>query len=536
MADGIRAEGSSRKRQKTSRHDAGPALKRHLSDSAATSEGSSSMAQKRAHSQSHSQQTQTQPQSRGDKCHHEAALKTLHSDVSAMRDLVTCQVCHRFMYEPFQLSCGHTYCYTCLSQWLGSNRKKTCPDCRAHIHQQPTPSYIIRELVLIFVSRTQLLPDGETAEEHHKMAQEEAALVAKDKANKDNKIGGLFKGIFNRSAHGHPMPVLRDAIDGVDRCPACHWEVEDGYCNQCGLPVGEGFSDFDEDESDDDDLSDEELDEDIMPHDDMGAFGLDGGADVFGMGDDDNMDIDPAVFNAAFGGPPPFRLDRDRLNRLNAYSPINIDTDGSSDSETDDDENNSEMDDFIDDDASHTGATYDDSSDNTEVQIITSRPGARRAVSAVVISDDEGTRAAREQAISVEDSSSEDSDDDDDDDDVPVAAINRRNKHIRQPLPNRRRPITVDSEDESSSDESDGEVHQPLTNTSTARGSSPTASNSATNDDDDDEEEEEDDDDDTSTRYGSEAPSSVAGTYNRDLDSSEVDDDEEEDRWGNVAH
>ncbi|KAF2769302.1 hypothetical protein EJ03DRAFT_98178 [Teratosphaeria nubilosa] len=527
MADIIRAEGSSRKRQKTSRDDSGPAPKRHLPDSTTMGEGSSTMAQKQTHSQSHPQQTQTQPQSHGDGCHHEAALKTLHSDVSAMRDLVTCQVCHRFMYEPFQLSCGHTYCYTCLSQWLGSNHKKTCPDCRAHIHQQPTPSYIIRELVLIFASRTQMLPDGETAEEHHTMAQEEAALVAKDKANKDNKTGGLFKGIFNRGAHGHLMP-MRDPIDGVDRCPTCHWEVEDGYCNQCGLPVGVGFSDFDEDESDDDDLSDEELDEDIMPHDDMGVFGLDGGADVFGMEDDDNMDIDPAVFNAAFGGPPPFRLDRDRLDRLNAYSPIHIDTDVSDDSEADDDENNSEMDDFIDDDEIHTGATYDDSSDNTEVQTVTPRLGPRRAVSAVVISDDEGTRAARDRAISVEDSSSEDSDDDDDDDDAPVTVNNRRNKHVGHRLANRRRPITVDSDDESSSDESNGEVLQPLTDTSTARGSSPLASIHSTNDDDDD--------DDTSTRYGSEAPSSVAGTYNRDLDSSDVDNDDDEDRWGNATH
>ncbi|EMC91107.1 hypothetical protein BAUCODRAFT_45712, partial [Baudoinia panamericana UAMH 10762] len=159
-------------------------------------------------------------------CEHEASLNTLQIDIDAMRHLVTCQICHRLLYEPYALSCGHTYCYSCSSQWFGSNRKKTCPDCRAVITQQPTPSYVIREMVLIFASRNQLLPDGETAEEHTKLAKEEAEIVAKDKANTDDKTGGLFKGCFLHRSGRIPLPPIHDSEDGVDRCPNCHWEVE----------------------------------------------------------------------------------------------------------------------------------------------------------------------------------------------------------------------------------------------------------------------------------------------------------------------
>jgi len=81
-----------------------------------------------------------------------------------MRQLVTCKICDRLLYEPYALSCGHTYCYICLTQWFTNNsRKKTCPDCRSVIVLQPTPSYIIKELVLIFVSRGRAFADKRQA-------------------------------------------------------------------------------------------------------------------------------------------------------------------------------------------------------------------------------------------------------------------------------------------------------------------------------------------------------------------------------------
>lgn len=202
-------------------------------------------------------------------CHHEQTIRTLHSDLDSMRQLITCKVCQRFMYEPYALSCGHTYCYSCLAEWMGKNHKKSCPDCRANIRWEPSPAYVIRDMVQIFVNRNQLLPDGETSDEHRQIAQEEADILTKDRANTDERQGGLFKGTFSRPS-ARSITAVHDTSDHVDRCPNCLHEVEDGWCLTCHVRVR--ASDAETDESDETDLGEEtdlseELDMDIEAED-----------------------------------------------------------------------------------------------------------------------------------------------------------------------------------------------------------------------------------------------------------------------------
>ena len=71
--------------------------------------------------------------------------RALKSNLEDLRGLIICRVCIRPLYEPFTISCGHTFCYGCLLQWFGQNRtKKTCPDCRSKVLQQPAPAYLVR--------------------------------------------------------------------------------------------------------------------------------------------------------------------------------------------------------------------------------------------------------------------------------------------------------------------------------------------------------------------------------------------------------
>jgi hypothetical protein len=110
----------------------------------------------------------------------------------------------------------------------------------------------------VFIARAELLPPGETVEDHKKWLKEEADAVQQDRDNKDPRAGGLFKGCFRHThARGPSLQVVRDQEDGVDRCPVCTWELEDGGCTQCGLIFDEtgevswgdsftGFSDMDE--------------------------------------------------------------------------------------------------------------------------------------------------------------------------------------------------------------------------------------------------------------------------------------------------
>lgn len=142
-------------------------------------------------------------------------------------------------------------------------------------------------MTTVFINRVELLPTGETIEQHTKWQKEEADVVQQDKDNNDPRAGGLFKGCFKPSHASRPsLQAIRDQEDGVERCPVCAWELEDGECVQCGLffdDNGEltwtdsftGFSDMDE--MSEQDLSGEDLDAE--------------------------MDMDDANFDG-YGGPP----------------------------------------------------------------------------------------------------------------------------------------------------------------------------------------------------------------------------------------
>lgn len=110
------------------------------------------------------------------------------------------------------------------------------------------------------------MPVGETTQEHRKWQEEEAALVERDKANPGLK-GGLFRGCF-RLTRRRPPAAIRDDEDGVDRCPRCTWELEDGLCESCGYPEGldpsemsesDAYGNWDEDQYDMDEAFLEEL-------------------------------------------------------------------------------------------------------------------------------------------------------------------------------------------------------------------------------------------------------------------------------------
>jgi hypothetical protein len=76
-------------------------------------------------------------------------LSTFQKHIEDMRNLVLCKICIRPLYEPYNLGCGHTYCYTCLTSWFGGvnkRKRKTCPDCRAQVTAQPSPNYLVLDL------------------------------------------------------------------------------------------------------------------------------------------------------------------------------------------------------------------------------------------------------------------------------------------------------------------------------------------------------------------------------------------------------
>ena len=122
----------------------------------------------------------------------------------------------------------------------------------------------------MFISRTELLPEEETVEEHQQARELETAVT------KSDEIGlGLFKGMFrtqgrrgmpNLDIPGERGGAIRDFGDGVLRCPECLWELVHGECGRCGFRSqdfsdGPDFSADDVSDDDDDSDLDHEIDE-----------------------------------------------------------------------------------------------------------------------------------------------------------------------------------------------------------------------------------------------------------------------------------
>ena len=194
----------------------------------------------------------------------------------------------------------------------------------------------IRDMTSVFIGRAELLPPGETVEQHTTWQKEEADAVQQDKENQDPRTGGLFKGCFKpRPQRAPSMHPIRDQEDGVDRCPMCSWELEDGECTQCGLFMddngeltwGDSFTGFsDMDEMSERDMSGEDLDAEMELED--GFDGYDEQMDAWGDYYNDEQSFMMQRFleqrgrgqPAGFRPPPARRMTHSEAGSMRSYS------------------------------------------------------------------------------------------------------------------------------------------------------------------------------------------------------------------------
>ncbi|PGH03507.1 hypothetical protein AJ79_07342 [Helicocarpus griseus UAMH5409] len=364
-------------------------------------------------------------------------LQTMQDHIGDIRDLIHCGVCVKLLYEPFTLACGHTFCYSCLTQWFANHRrKKTCPDCRASVRAQPAPAFLVREIVQMFINRPELLENNETTAEHLSIKRIETEKMETDKRNKHPTTGGLFQGCFKHAAFNGP---INDVTDGVRRCPVCAWELEGGACTHCGF--GHDFTDSESDsESHDESMTDAEDDVE----------------DGFSAIDDDDIawnEIYDGAFQAAAGGlgfHGPHHFHNHRHNN-DGYSMTTDSMDRSEDEDTDD----SEMSDFIDDGPIEEGAETDNSTVIGANTFISDSDGAENngIISRSAFASTRSSRPHIRATISLgEDEESKDEDspsdsnldsdldsDSDSEDDEPIRALRRHASSTSHRRPNRHR-------------------------------------------------------------------------------------------------
>ncbi|KAF2725594.1 hypothetical protein K431DRAFT_280953 [Polychaeton citri CBS 116435] len=391
--------------------------------------------------------------------HESKSLSTFTSSLATMRALITCKICDRLLYEPYVLACGHTYCYSCLSEWLSqpaqgrTGTKRSCPDCRAEVKQQPAPNFVVREMTSTFFSRQELLSlegSDETKEQHEQWAREEGEIIAKDREK-----GMLFKGIFSRRRRLPRLPIV-DPEDGVERCPDCHWELEDGFCNHCGLPI-----------------------DDLLAYEDSELGGFEPAEEDWYGHDDFSIDFNENPLERSPGAPG--EMVRELFGRRTRRPPLFVSVDTSDDEDDEDDEGEEEdptMDGFVQDDR----ISYESGSDGnglpSDEDSYSSSPRRVRRRPPIVIddededeSDNDGTAPpVPRNTVVIDESSDEDSsDEDEDEDEVParshraqqgrqrIKRSSRGNVTSRPANPIRRRPAPVTIDSDSDSDDSGSE-------------------------------------------------------------------------------
>ena len=54
---------------------------------------------------------------------------------------ITCSICTNLFIQPFSISCGHTFCKTCITRWI--KQRKICPICNSKIIKLPEKENVI---------------------------------------------------------------------------------------------------------------------------------------------------------------------------------------------------------------------------------------------------------------------------------------------------------------------------------------------------------------------------------------------------------
>lgn len=123
-----------------------------------------------------------------------------------------CPVCQDDLVVPMVLPrCGHSFCYSCVKTWCQSN--PNCPICRQALDSNPPVlNHTLNSVTAI------VFPAGYNSGER----------LAEYKRDEQNGFPWLakFKAKFG-------IAVVDDD-DNVPRCSACHWELVDGQCENCG--------------------------------------------------------------------------------------------------------------------------------------------------------------------------------------------------------------------------------------------------------------------------------------------------------------
>ncbi|KAI9633412.1 uncharacterized protein MKK02DRAFT_4526, partial [Dioszegia hungarica] len=154
-----------------------------------------------------------------------------------LREAATCGVCLDYFKDPHILTCGHIACKACLVSWFRtpvaflheipdlihetipttrdvSYRTKLCHVCRVQILRRPSRMYHFDSILEPLGINPQL------------------PTLSQDARESSDPWHNLFPPELNTYR-------VRDEDDQMDRCPECHNELVDNFCEECDIEFSE---------------------------------------------------------------------------------------------------------------------------------------------------------------------------------------------------------------------------------------------------------------------------------------------------------
>lgn len=124
--------------------------------------------------------------------------------LSSMQEEFLCVICQELFVKAHSLSCSHSYCEKCISDWMKGN--KHCPMCRKTIEGKPVPSIALDNAISKLV---ECLPE-EAQKERAELLKERSSIKIHKKDIifiSDSPVRPGSSGVVTRSVTRRNIPV-----------------------------------------------------------------------------------------------------------------------------------------------------------------------------------------------------------------------------------------------------------------------------------------------------------------------------------------
>ncbi|XP_065920048.1 E3 ubiquitin-protein ligase rnf8-A-like [Dysidea avara] len=181
----------------------------------------------------------------------ESSRTATSNGLSSIEKEFTCAICHELFVRAHTLSCSHTFCEQCISNWLRKN--KICPICRKAVVGKPVHSIVLDNAISKLIEYLPKQPDNQA--------------TTKSQTGSSNQ---------ERTTNKEASVCTESTVNGVNPRPPSSSNWRNGEENDYYDEDNEEDDDYDEEEGDyDDEEDDEEDDDDEDSYDDYLHDGFD---------------------------------------------------------------------------------------------------------------------------------------------------------------------------------------------------------------------------------------------------------------------